>query len=585
MGAQNKEAILDELGSSRDISIQGTLEFYKAKKWVTRVILAQKFSDLEEPIVTVFKTIKNKKSKKGGKTCTLNNFVAVSKDICIGKRDCTLAIMTLNFDLYFSFERPLSQLIWYNWMKQCCPPFKTLDIQFLKGPNYYNWMEGKQCTMYITKKNFIVKSHAIRGMHETILQGYHEEFKFKRREDRILEVKYIGTNYSWYFCGPAIYEILKVHRALMKNILEQKIPPQEDIDKYTEGYWLQSLPILASRDPESCGNSTTKSNCSSTNSSLKIHRVKKDEQKKLNTLNSIIPHNNEQNISSDYKNNSNNLNHVYTEYIQPHYTKNKNNYYMKRGTKSINNLTIQNKLDPIYENLQRKDIDNIYYKNGKNKKMEDIKRLSKSVNNIYINEDTDTTSNNRSSIPFLKKHKEISSSFSLPLGPKPINLNKPLTYYFSPSISDTNNVEIPGLVKTSGDKKLSFKNIKKTVNKVFRKSITGSFTKYDGDRKSDGSNYYPEENNIDKFMYANLIDTSNKNNNTPEINNLHSHTLTDEYIENSNNTTPSSYLTKKQNTVSAQKDNSNKINLLSFKEKRKFRDATEDYNIYVNTQN
>lgn len=86
-------------------------------------------------------------------------------------------------------------------------------------------------------------------------------------------------------------------------------------------------------------------------------------------------------------------------------------------------------------------------------------------------------------------------------------------------------------------------------------------------------------------MYANLIDTSNKNNNTPEINNLHSHTLTDEYIENSNNTTPSSYLTKKQNTVSAQKDNSNKINLLSFKEKRKFRDATEDYNIYVNTQN
>uniref|UniRef100_A0A0K0E5B5 FERM domain-containing protein n=1 Tax=Strongyloides stercoralis TaxID=6248 RepID=A0A0K0E5B5_STRER len=571
MGAQNKEAILDELGSSQDISIQGTLELYKAKKWVTRVILAQKFSDLEEPIVTVFKTIKNKKSNKGGKTCTLNEFVAVSKDICIGKRDCTLAIMTLNFDLYFSFERPLSQLIWYNWMKQCCPPFKTLDIQFLKGPNYYNWMEGKQCTMYITKKNFIVKSHAIRGMHETILQGYHEEFKFKRREDRILEVKYIGTNYSWYFCGPAIYEILKVHRALMKNILEQKIPPQEDIDKYTEGYWLQSLPILASRDPESCGNSTTKSNCSSNNSSLKIFRVKKDEQKKLNNLTSNISYNNEQDISS--------------EYTQPPYIKNKNNYYVKKGTKSINNLTMQNKLDPIYENLQRKDTDSIYYKNSKNKNIEHIKRLSKSVNNIYVNEDNNKTLNNQLAELSVKKHKEISSSYSLPLGPKPINLNKPLTYYFSPSLSDMNNLEIPGLVKTTGDKKLSFKNIKKTVNKVLRKSITGSFTKYDGDRKSDGSSYYPEENNMDKFMYANLIDTLNKNNNTHEKDNLHNHSHTDEHIENSNNTTSSSYLTKKQNTVSAQKDNSNKVNLLSFKEKKKFRDATEDYNIYVNTQN
>uniref|UniRef100_A0A0N5BEZ7 FERM domain-containing protein n=1 Tax=Strongyloides papillosus TaxID=174720 RepID=A0A0N5BEZ7_STREA len=584
MGSQNKEAILDEVGSSRNISIQGTLEFYKSKKWVTRVVLAQKFADLEEPIVTVFKTIKQKKSKKGGKTCTLNDFVAICKDIPIGKRDCTLAVMTLNFDLYFSFERPLSQLIWYNWMKQCCPAFKALDMQFLKGPNYYNWMEGKQCTMYITKTNFIVKSHAIRGLHETILQGYHEEFKFKRREDRILEVKYMGTKYSWYFCGPAIYEILKVHRALMKNILDKRVPHHDDIDKYTEGYWLQSIPTLASRDPESCGNSTTKSNCSSTNSSLKFLRVKKDELRHYNSLPSNVIYKSEHKPSLDYYVNSNISNHVFSEHQQPSYVKSKNNQYVKRGAKSTTNLTLQNKLDPIYENLQIKDIDNKYYKNNKNKKMDHFKRLSKSVNNIYINEDTSTILTSQTSQLPSKGHKEVTTTFSLPLGPRPINLNKPLSYYFSPSLSDINNGEIPGLVKTTGDKKLSFKNIKKTVNKVFRKSITGSFTKYDGDRKSDDYNNLSETCNTDKYMHSNLNDTLNKSNNNTKKDNLHNNYATDEYIENSNNFASSSYLSKKQITTPSQKTIYNRGDISSLKEKKKFRDATEDFNIYVNTQ-
>uniref|UniRef100_A0A0N5A0K6 IRS-type PTB domain-containing protein n=1 Tax=Parastrongyloides trichosuri TaxID=131310 RepID=A0A0N5A0K6_PARTI len=586
MGMQNKEAILDDVGNSRDISIQGTLEFWESKKWVSRVVIAQKFSDLEEPIITVFKTLKHKKNKKGGKTCTLNDFVAVSKDSSIGNRGCTLAIMTLNFDLYFSFERPISQLVWFNWMKQCCPPFKALDMQYLKGPSYYHWLEGKQCTIFMTRTTFMVKSQAIRGFQETILQGYYEEFKFKRREDRVLEIIYLGTEYSWFFCGTAIYEILKIHRSMMKNIIEQKITPNEEVDKYTEGYWLESLPTIALQDPESCGNSIAKSNCSSTNNSLKLNRLKTETRTiNNNSLQNILlskehPHMSNYIVSDD----SISTLRLNQDYLRSMYNKNKNGLFSKKSSKSTTNLNTHNRLDPIYENLQIKDNAENCFKNGEYNKINNIKRLSKSVNNIYINEDLNTISDCQTSNSFLKNHKEIIPSLSLPLGPKPINLNKPLSYYFSPSLSDVNHGDIPGLVKTTGDKKLSFKNIKKTVNKVFRKSITGSFTRYDGDRKSNIFNSYSEAGNQDKYIYANMIDTFGKNDNMTETNNLYHNYPNSNYVDNSSHLLTASYSSKGHNINSTEKVYSDENELAKLNEKKELKNTNKDYIIYVNAQ-
>uniref|UniRef100_A0AC35TI28 SOCS box domain-containing protein n=1 Tax=Rhabditophanes sp. KR3021 TaxID=114890 RepID=A0AC35TI28_9BILA len=249
LSSQNKEAVMDDFGNNRGFTISGAIEFWKTKKWCSRIVTAQKSTDLEEPIITIFKNAKDKKNGKNGKTCTLTDFVALKKDFPLSGNNMTIAIVTLNFDLYLSFKNPLSQLLWYTWLKQNCPSFRTFDVQYLKGPNKLYQFEGRACNVYVTKLSFVVRCILSKGTQETLLQYYHQDLRLRRREDHVMEITVEATKQVYKLCGASVPMILKVCR----NIVNCATDDRSDIDKYSEGYWLSSMPVLAVKDPEFYG--------------------------------------------------------------------------------------------------------------------------------------------------------------------------------------------------------------------------------------------------------------------------------------------------------------------------------------------
>ncbi|CAL4420309.1 PH domain-containing protein [Caenorhabditis elegans] len=219
-------------------SIESHCKLFQNKKWEPRYIICKLQCDLEDPLLTVYKTCKDRQKNKAKQSFLLRNYIGFEKSFPLKNKNQTLTVITKDHNVVLAFQLPETLLQWETWFKNVGGQSTTHYMQLLKFPNQQDNVS------FINKE---VRCH-LHDSRLAIVHGYPAEtllycevagasITTDHMNHRVTITPNDGSS-EFLFCCPSI----EMFSRLLKKANEDDGSLNLYLNKkHAEGVWLQNI--------------------------------------------------------------------------------------------------------------------------------------------------------------------------------------------------------------------------------------------------------------------------------------------------------------------------------------------------------
>ncbi|ULT82470.1 hypothetical protein L3Y34_012026 [Caenorhabditis briggsae] len=219
-------------------SIESHCKVFQNNKWEPRYIVCKLQSDLEDSLLTVYKSRKDRQKNKAKQSILLQNYIGFEKSFPLKNKNQTITVITKEYNVVLAFHLPETLLQWETWFKNVGGQSTTHYMQLLKFPNQ------ELDPSFVNKE---VRCH-IHDSRLAVVYGYPAEtllycevtsvdISCDHMNHRVTVTPYDGSS-EFVFCCPSIETFSK----FLKKANEDEGSLNLYLNKKSaEGVWLQNI--------------------------------------------------------------------------------------------------------------------------------------------------------------------------------------------------------------------------------------------------------------------------------------------------------------------------------------------------------
>ncbi|CAL2050135.1 unnamed protein product [Caenorhabditis brenneri] len=219
-------------------SIESHCKLFQNNKWEPRYIVCKLQTDLEDPLLTIYKNRKDRQKNKAKQSLLLRNYIGFEKSFPLKNKNQTLTVITKENNVVLAFHLPETLLQWETWFKNVGGQSTTHYMQLLKFPHQQDNIS------FINKE---VRCH-LHDSRLAIVYGYPAEtllycevaaanISTDHMNHRVMITPHDGSE-EFLFCCPSI--------ELFSKFLKKANEDDGSLNLYlnkknAEGVWLQNI--------------------------------------------------------------------------------------------------------------------------------------------------------------------------------------------------------------------------------------------------------------------------------------------------------------------------------------------------------